>query len=298
MAGSSKRRLGRGLDGLLPASPDGTQEKPQASGAAEVPIEELHPNRAQPRRSFDEAALDELAQSIQEHGILEPILVRKRQSGGYTIVAGERRWRAAQRAGLKQLPVFVRELSEGAAFEAALVENLQREDLNPIETSRAFQRLMEEHGHTQETVAARVGKDRSTVANALRLLKLPDDVLGLIEEGRLSEGHGRALLGAPDSDTMRKLARTASRKHFSVREVERRVRSSAKAAKQPAAAGKSDSTRGKSANLRDLERRLSHALGTTVTVEAKKDGSGQVIVQYASYEQLDDLMAKLGVRPS
>ena len=181
---SKKKRLGRGLDGLLPAVPpkDGGSQK----GTSTARIEELHPNRDQPRRTFDDDALGELAASIAEHGVLEPILVRKRAKGdGFEIIAGERRWRASQRAGLKEVPIFVRELSDAAAFEAALVENLQREDLNPIETARAFQRLSEEFGHTQEDIAQKVGKDRSTVANSMRLLKLPDDVLDMVEHGLL-----------------------------------------------------------------------------------------------------------------
>ncbi|MEM9866037.1 MAG: ParB/RepB/Spo0J family partition protein, partial [Myxococcota bacterium] len=166
----SKRRLGRGLDGLLPAAPL------KRAGGGTARIEELRPGVSQPRRNFDDEALDELAASIRAHGLLEPILVR--ESGkGFEIIAGERRWRAAQRAGLKEVPIFVRELTDKAAFEAALVENLQREDLNPIETARAFQRLSDEFGHTQEQIAERVGKDRSTVANAMRLLSLPESAL-------------------------------------------------------------------------------------------------------------------------
>lgn len=287
MATGSKRRLGRGLDGLLPqAAP--AEQAPR--GNLEVPVENLHPNREQPRRHFDEQALEELAQSIREHGVLEPILVRKGSQGGYAIVAGERRWRAAQRAGLKQVPVFVRELGEAQAFEAALVENLQREDLNPIETARAFQRLVEEHGHTQESVAERVGKDRSTVANALRILKLPDEVVGLIEAGRLSEGHGRALLGAADAATMKRLGHAAASKGLSVREVERRVRSKTRDVGGAGKPAGGDTTGGKSANVRDLERRLSHALGTTVQVVDKK-GKGHLEVRYGSYEELDRLIA-------
>lgn len=289
MAAGGKRRLGRGLDGLLPAGPSPSATAGAgARGNLEVPVEDLHPNRQQPRRSFDEDALEELAQSIREHGVLEPILVRKRAEGGFAIVAGERRWRAAQRAGLTAVPVFVRELGEAQAFEAALVENLQREDLNPIETARAFQRLIEEHGHTQETVAKRVGKDRSTVANALRLLKLPNEVLDLMEAGRIAEGHGRALLGAPDVATMKRLAHTVASKGLSVREVERRVRAAGRAGEGDGASGKGAS--GKSANVRDLERRLSNALGTTVQVVDRK-GKGHLEVRYASYEELDRLIA-------
>ncbi|HJL48444.1 MAG TPA: ParB/RepB/Spo0J family partition protein [Polyangiaceae bacterium LLY-WYZ-15_(1-7)] len=286
---AKKKRLGRGLDGLLPAAPP--KSEPKGTGSAR--IEELHPNRDQPRRRFDDAALDELAASIAEHGVLEPILVRKRVSGGgFEIIAGERRWRAAQWAGVKEVPIFVRELGDAAAFEAALVENLQREDLNPLETARAFQRLIDEFGHTQEEVATKVGKDRSTVANSLRLLKLPDEVLDLIEDGKLAEGHGRALLTAPDVPTMVKLGREASAKKLSVREVERRARgTSGGGSKGAKKAGPPE----KSANVRDLERRLSHTLGAPVRIEQGKGEKGVVAIEYADFDQLDALLAKLGV---
>src|SRR5882672_2300516 len=178
MVDSSKRRaLGRGLDALLPASRQVSPGGASTPIAFNAPIEELHPNRTQPRTRFDDGSLDELASSLKQIGMLEPILVRRRAQGGFEIVAGERRWRAAQRAGLHEVPVFVRELSEGKAFEAALVENLVREDLNPLETARAYQRLIDEHEHSIESVGQLIGKDRSTVANALRLLKLPETVI-------------------------------------------------------------------------------------------------------------------------
>jgi ParB family chromosome partitioning protein len=251
-------------------------------------IETVHPNREQPRSRFDDAALDELAASIAELGVLEPILVRERggAQSGFEIVAGERRWRAAQRAGLREVPVFVKEMTTGEAFEAALVENLQREDLNPVETAQAFQRLVDEHGHTQETIAKRVGKDRSTVANALRLLKLPEPLLGLLEDGQLSEGHGRALLGAPTTAVMKKLAHEAVRHGWSVRETERHVRAEARGdgAKKP----KPDKT----ANVKDLESRLTRHLGARVAVEDKK-GKGKLVVTYSSYDELDRILEQI-----
>jgi ParB family chromosome partitioning protein len=281
---TTKKRLGRGLDALFPTPPAAT-----APGRANhtARIEQVHPNRGQPRRRFDEASLEELASSIREHGILEPILVRRRGEDGYEIIAGERRWRAAQKAGLHEIPIFVRELGDTAAFEAALVENLQREDLNPIETARAFQRLIDDHGLTQDVVAERVGKDRSTVSNALRLLKLPDEVLDLVVDGRLSEGHGRALLTSPNAETMKKMARAAVAQKWSVRETERRCRAAgteSKAREAPA---------GKSANVKDLERRLSHALGAPVAIEQGAGGRGRVLIDYASLDALDAVIAKL-----
>jgi ParB family chromosome partitioning protein len=242
----------------------------------------------QPRVRMDAEALAELAASVREHGVLEPILVRKRSSGGFEIIAGERRWRAAQQAGLKDVPIFVHDLDDEKAFEAALVENLQREDLNPMETARAFQRLVDDYGYTQETIATKVGKERSTVANALRLLKLPEDVSDLIETGQLSEGHGRALLSAPSVATMKNLARSAVSKGWSVREVERQSR---RAARGDGAPKKNASS--KSVNVRDLEQRLSRALGSTTTIQESGKERGQIRINYSSFDELDRLIEKL-----
>ncbi|MET0344391.1 MAG: ParB/RepB/Spo0J family partition protein [Polyangiales bacterium] len=290
MLDSSKRRaLGRGLDSLLPGAPPPAREPPPPRETTSARIEELTPGEGQPRHIFDEDRLEELAQSIRELGMLEPILVRKRAQGtGFSIIAGERRWRAAQRAGLHEVPVVVRELTDAQAFEAALVENIQRADLNPVETARAFQRLIDEHNHTQESLAQRVGKDRSTVSNALRLLKLPDAVLDLIENGVLSEGHGRALLAANDPNMMLKLARTAVEKGWSVRETERAARFVAQQAK----AKNGEKPQGKSPNVRDLESRLSKSLGSKVAV-ADRNGKGNIQIQFTSYDELDRLLEKL-----
>lgn len=291
MNDSNKRRLGRGLDALLPSAPPPPKSQPQqlAAAAAEgfkAKIEDLHPNRAQPRTRFDDAALDELASSIKAIGVLEPILVRRRAQGGFEIIAGERRWRAAQRAGVHEVPVYVRELTEERAFEAALIENLQREDLNPLETARAFQRLMDEHSHTHDTIAEMIGKNRSTIANSLRLLKLPEGVIDLIESKQLSEGHGRALLGAGDSATMLKLAREAIANDWSVRDIERKARTAAqekKDAEEPVV---------KSANTRDLEERLTRRVGARVLVADRK-GKGHLQITFTSYDELDRLIAIL-----
>jgi len=244
----------------------------------------------QPRGRIDAEGLAELAASIREHGVLEPILVRKVPSGGLEIIAGERRWRAAQQAGLKEVPIFVHQLGDEAAFEAALVENLQREDLNPMETARAFQRLVDDYGYTQEVVATKVGKERSTVANALRLLKLPKEVIELVESGELSEGHGRALLSAPNASSMKKLARSAISKGWSVREAERQAR---RLARGDAGAVEAPKKAGKSTNVRDLENRLSRALGSTTTIHESGKERGQVRISYASFDELDRLIAKL-----
>lgn len=292
MSETQKRRLGRGLDALLPSAPAAAPAVPKpsaplAAASAEgfrAKIEDVHPNRSQPRTRFDDDVLDELSASIKEMGVLEPVLVRKRAQGGYEIIAGERRWRAAQRAGLREIPVFVRELTEERAFLAALVENLQREDLNPLETARALQRLIDEQGHTHESIATLISKDRSTVANAVRLLKLPEPVMDLIESRELSEGHGRALLGAGDAATMQRLAREAIEGGWSVRETERRARAAAQAkpgAEKPAAA--------KSPNQRDLEERLTRSVGTRVTVADRK-GKGHLNIVFSSYDELDRII--------
>lgn len=238
---------------------------------------------------MDAETLAELAASIREHGVLEPILVRKRKSGGFEIIAGERRWRAAQQAGLKNVPVFVHDLDDAKAFEAALVENLQREDLNPMETARAFQRLVDDYGYTQEAVATKVGKERSTVANALRLLKLPKDVMNLVEDGQLSEGHARALLSAPSVGVMKKLARAAVTKGWSVREAERHARKLARSDGNGAPGSKA----GKSTNVRDLESRLSKALGSTTTIQETGKERGQIRINYASFDELDRIIETL-----
>jgi ParB family transcriptional regulator, chromosome partitioning protein len=293
---NKQRRLGRGLDALLP----GGTTAPIAAAVVDgfrAKIEDLHPNRTQPRTRFDDATLNELAQSIKDMGVLEPILVRKRaQGGGYEIVAGERRWRAAQRAGLHEVPVFVRELSESKAFEAALVENLQREDLNPLETARAFQRLMQDHSHTQESLAQLIGKDRSTVANAMRLLKLPESVTDLIESKELSEGHGRALLGAGDVATIVRLAREAIAQQWSVRETEKRARVASTTAQEPESGSHTKPPESdKNPNQRDLEDRLSRTIGARVTVADRK-GKGHLQIAFANYDELERLTKMLEAR--
>ncbi|NLY95640.1 MAG: ParB/RepB/Spo0J family partition protein [Myxococcales bacterium] len=285
---ASKRRLGRGLDGLLPPAP------PSSAPSAERPItvariEQLHRSQVQPRKRFDEEALDELAESIRAHGVLEPILVRKRPAGGYEIIAGERRWRAAQKAGLFEVPIFVRELSDESAFEAALVENLQREDLNPIETARAFKRLRDEFGLSADAIAVKIGKSRSAVANSMRLLELPEAVLDLLEDGALSEGHGRAVLQAKSPELQIKLAREAVAKKLTVREVERRARDEGGSGKKGAPA----EPKKKSPNVLDLERRLSLAIGFEVRVEERGGGKGVLEIPWSDLDELDRIIARL-----
>ncbi len=288
--GKPGRGLGRGLDALLPA-----RQAPAAATSAPGPsygegnvfqcaIEKIKPQPGQPRQHFDDAELNELTQSIREHGIIEPLVVRRRgQLDEFELIAGERRWRAAQRAGLRQVLVVVRDVSAKEAFELALIENIQRADLDPIEFAQALERLMQDNTYTQEQLAERVGKDRSTVANALRLLKLPGRVRSLVISGQLSEGHARALLGAPDELAIATLADKVVKGRLSVRQTEALVRA-AKAAK--GAPGKS---RGKSPATRDLEMRLERKLGTKCEVR-DRDGRGEITVKYASLDELDRLL--------
>ncbi|MCB9586562.1 MAG: ParB/RepB/Spo0J family partition protein [Polyangiaceae bacterium] len=289
------RGLGRGLDALLPTKPPVRTETaapgapPPASygdnNVFKCPIDKLIPQKGQPRQHINQAALEELAQSIREHGLIEPLVARRLQnSDKLELIAGERRWRASQLAGLREVLVVVREVSAASAFELALIENIQRADLDPIEFAEALDRLLKEHSYTQETLATRVGKDRSTIANALRLLKLPSHVRSMVINGELSEGHGRALLGAPDELTMTHLADKAARGRLSVRQTEQLVR----AAKQKAA-DKKPGAKGKTASVRDLEMRLTRRLGTKCEV-SDREGKGEVKIKYASLDELDRLL--------
>jgi ParB family transcriptional regulator, chromosome partitioning protein len=283
-AGKPPRGLGRGLDALLPTKKAPETSRGESYGAGNVfecPIEKIVPQKGQPRQHIDKEKLEELATSIREHGILEPLVVRRR-GDRFELIAGERRWRAAQKAGLREVLVVVREVSDQHAFELALIENVQREDLNAIEFAEALRRLMDDFGYTQETLAARVGKDRSTVSNALRLLRLPDAIRNQVVQGELSEGHARALLGAPDEATLASLAEKVAGSRMSVRQVEALVR---------AAKGKSKPRPGqeKSTGTRDLELRLTRKLGTRCEVR-DRSGKGEVAIQYASLDELDRLL--------
>src|SRR3954470_3615904 len=225
---STGRGMGRGLAAILSASGEMGEDDVHLR---DVPVEMIVPNPKQPRQRFDEATLAGLAESVRRRGVLQPVLVRPLPGGTYELVAGERRWRAAQLAGLETVPALVRASDDAQALEAALIENMAREDLNPVEEARACAALVEELGLTREEVGRRVGRSRVAVSNLLRLLDLPDEALALLEEGRLSEGHGRALLTAGDHDTRRRLARDAAREGWSVRTTEERARAAATASR-------------------------------------------------------------------
>jgi ParB family chromosome partitioning protein len=286
---SKKRGLGRGLGALLPsAAPPPVREvnKPRTYFAAG--IEDLYPSPEQPRRKFGEAELAELADSIKVHGVIVPLVVRPRREGGYFLIAGERRWRAAQRAGLHDVPVVVQEVDSQVAFERALVENVQRSDLGPLEEAAAFQRLVDEFGLTQDQVAERIGKDRSTVANAIRLLKLPPGVRQLVEDERLQMGHARALLGLEEPAAIERAARAVVERGLSVRATEALV----KKAKTPERRPKPKP--GKSASVRDLEERLTRSLGGPVVISEDEPGkAGRIEIRYLSLDHLDRLLDRL-----
>ena len=291
-ADKQKRALGRGLSALIPqaapvaAVPNVVAEAPARNGVLKLAIESIHRDNSQPRRYFDEAKLAELTESIKAQGVLQPVLVRK-DGQGYKLIAGERRWRAAQAAGLKEVPALVREVTEAQAFELALVENLQRADLNPIEEAEGYHRLQDEFGLTQEQISQRVGKERSTVANALRLLALPNDVKNLVADGSLSMGHARALLGVPRLPEMQALAAQVASQKLSVRDTEKLV--------QQRRSHKKDGGRPpkQSPQVKALIEELQRRLGTKVRLTEKSPGKGTLEVDFFSYDDLDRLLKLL-----
>ena len=311
MSEAKKRGLGRGLSALLPdgplplARPLGDAHAAPSAPAVSAPpvapmaprartyfaagIEELYPSPEQPRRRFDETKLGELADSMKAHGVIVPLVVRPRSEGGYFLIAGERRWRAAQRAGLHEVPVVVQDVAQGTAFERALVENLQRADLGPLEEAAAYHRLVEEFGLTQEEVAGRIGKDRSTIANSIRLLKLPPVVRQFVEDERLSMGHARALLALDEPAEIERAARQVVDRQLSVRATEALV----KHAKQPEDRRPPPRPQ-KSASVRDLEERLTRALGGPVVITEDEPGkAGRIEIRYLNLDHLERLLDRL-----
>jgi ParB family chromosome partitioning protein len=285
-----KRGLGRGLSALLPSTPApaaAIPDRPRTYFAA--PIEDVYPAPDQPRRRFPDAELEELAASIRAHGVIMPLVVRPRREGGYTLIAGERRWRAAQRAGLHEVSVVVQDVDSREAFERALVENLQRQDLDALEEAAAYHRLTDEFGLTQDQVAARVGKDRSTVANSMRLLRLPAPVRELVEARKLTMGHARALLALPTDHDMETCAREVVARGLSVRATEALVKK-----RQAGAPPERKRAPGKTASVRDLEERLTRALGGPVTLTEDAPGkAGRIEIRYLDLDHLDRLLEKL-----
>lgn len=274
--------LGRGLSALLSDTAATASEE-----LLELDIDLIEPSPAQPRTHFDETRLEELAQSIRSNGIVQPLLVRRR-GGRYQLVAGERRWRAAQRAGLQRVPAVVREIPDDKLLELALIENIQRQELNAIEEAHAYKRLIETLGLTQEVVAQRVGRDRSFVTNHLRLLRLPEDIQRLVEEEKISMGHARALLGVDDTDIQRRIARNVIEQSLSVRETERAIKRIIAGA-SPATATLPVPKRN-DANIRAAETKLRRRLGTQVRVMPSQTGAGgKIEIEYYNDGDLDRL---------
>ena len=286
-----KKGLGKGLDALLfdnSTNPAAVEEGPVKT----VSLQLVEPNKKQPRKYFDKEALEVLAQSIAENGLLQPLVVRACEGGRYQIISGERRWRACRLAGLREIPVVVREEDDRGALELGLIENLQREDLNVVEEAEGYRVLMEEYSMTQEQVASKVGKSRPSVANALRILSLPEDVLALTLNGGLTSGHARALLPLCDKwseEEVCKFARSVSEKALSVRDTENLVRLQVgkKSARQP---------RKKDIYLAELEHSMTRAFGRKVRISAPKGkAKGKIELEYYNTEDLNDLLARFGL---
>ncbi|SMF09112.1 chromosome segregation DNA-binding protein [Tistlia consotensis] len=285
-----RSNLGRGLAALLGEDSEDYASLDRMRAAKEVPIERLHPSRVQPRRTFSEEALESLAESIRAQGLLQPILVRRHpdQANDYEIIAGERRWRAAQRAQLHQVPVIIREFTDGQALEAALVENVQRQDLDPVEEAEGYRRLIDDFGHSQDDLAKLIGKSRPHIANTLRLLNLPEPVRQKLRERALTAGHARALLAASDPEA---LAERVLARGLSVRETERLAGEEPKAPR----AGRPPrvSAPSKDADTLAIERDLAQVLGLKVSIDLKDGERGTITIHYDTLDQLDDVLKRL-----
>ena len=276
--------LGRGLNALL-----GDPELPaQGEGSMTLPISQVEPGLNQPRKRFDQETLDDLAESIRVHGIIQPLTVRRLSTGYYQIIAGERRWRAAKAAGLQEVPAVIIEADDRKVMELGLIENLQREDLNPAEEARGYRTLMEDYGLTQEQVAQQMGKSRPAITNTLRLLALPDEVMTMVEEGALSAGHARAILGAPTPALQREAAKKVAQDQLSVRQTEALVRALQKEKKEKVKAEGPDL----SLYLGELEKDLSGRLGRKVKI-AHKGKKGRIELEYYNDQDLETLLALL-----
>ena len=282
MAGR-KGGLGKGLEALFTDNATG-----DVNSATRLRLSEIEPNKAQPRKDFDEEALASLADSIKEHGVIQPLLVRPLDNGSYQLVAGERRWRAARMAGLSEVPVIIKELSDRETMEIGLIENLQREDLNPIEEALGYQTLMETYDFTQDEISRRVGRSRPAVANALRLLHLPQEVIALVRKKELSSGHARAILALPDEETMIETAKKAAKGNVSVREIERLAQGK-RERPQKGKAGARDSF------YDEVELALAAELGRKIAIQVKNQEKdrGTITVEFYSKEELADIANRL-----
>ncbi len=293
------KRLGKGLDALIPSglgvdtksgiaenAKKGETDKPESSSETLVKITMVEPNRDQPRKSFDEDALQELADSIKQFGLLQPILVQQRDDY-YEIIAGERRWRAAKLAGLKEIPVIIRKLSEQEIVEIALIENIQREDLNPIEEAQAYKKLLTEFHLKQDEVAERVSKSRAAVTNSMRLLKLSDEVQQMVISDMISTGHARALLAVEDPNEQYALAQRIFDEKLSVRDIEKIVKAIGKPQKGKKEKAKNESLE---AVYQDIQEKLKQSLNTKVAVSGKGDGTGKIEIEFYSHDDLERIL--------
>ncbi len=292
MSNDKRKALGRGLDTLLPSSRPAAAPAPVPHGETvrEIPIEMIDRNPYQTRMRFDEAALAELAASISASGVIQPIMVRPQPNGRFQLIAGERRWMASQRAGKKTIPAIAKQVSNEQAMEITIIENLQREDLNAMEQARAYERLGREFGLTQEQMAQRTGKDRSSVSNFLRLLKLPNEVQQMVENDKLSFGHAKALMGLDSPEAMLKLAQRAVQMSMSVRHVEGAVANLMHPPEKTAAP-----ERKVDPNVREAERELERALGVKIQI-SDRNGRGKIQIEYKTLEDFDRILDALGVK--
>lgn len=281
---AKQRGLGKGLEALF-----ADNNTADVQSAVTLKLTEIEPNRGQPRKRFDEEALAQLAESIREHGVIQPLLVKPQTNGSYLLVAGERRWRAARMAGLTEVPVIIKDLSEQETMEIALIENLQREDLNPVEEALGYKELMDTFGFTQDQVAKRVGKSRSAVANAMRLIGLPKEVLPLVENGSLSAGHARAILSLEDEAQMIETAKLAVEKRLTVRELEKRSRQKKKESEQGTVKKQAFS---RDSYFDEMEIALKEALHRKVKVSSEGE-KGTLQIEFYSREELRDLAERL-----
>ena len=297
--------LGRGLSSLIPAEVEVGQAPAGATTLVDLPVGSIGPNRHQPRQDFDEEALTSLTASIRELGVLQPVLVRPVDEGRYELIAGERRWRAAHRAGLTHIPALVRTVDDTASLEQAVVENLHRADLGPLEEAAAYQQLIEEFGLTHEQVAARVGRSRAAITNSLRLFQLPPSIQKQLADGQLSAGHAKALLGTPDRAFQEHLAKRCAREGLTVREVEDAVRARAEleamteegAEGQPARAKAAPRSRQRDPGLLELEGLLADFLETRVAIQGS-GGRGKVVIEYADLEDLERIYRRIAAGPT
>lgn len=290
MAAKSKRGgLGKGLDAIFIDN-----EPEESNSAITLKISEIEPNKSQPRKEFDENALAELADSIAQHGVLQPLLVRPIADGGYQIVAGERRWRASRMAGLTEVPVVIRELTDSETMELALIENLQREDLSPVEEAMGYKQLMDEYGFSQDQVSKTVGKSRPSVANALRLLNLPEEILYLVNTGKISSGHGRTLLAFKNPNDMLKAAKLCTEEDISVRELERMAKKSNLEFENKDKEDKPEKKEKRLSYYDEVELSLNEHLGRKVNVTGDSKNKGVLEIEFYSKEDLFELARILG----